>query len=1050
VTVGRQKAKIRRPRRSPKDASAEDASADQVQASARPPAVQNPTPGAPLRTAAVPALQATIGNRAVTMAVQRQPGPGGRQFTKATRPKKGADVRAALRSELPGLLAGLTEEQINRWQAVVDYYAITRHIDRELHELKAGYQSRYPGLNLGKHGQFEGFGPYNDAVRALESAKPKKPPGGDKLTVDPRLLLADDVRAEPQWDVKAENAFRQWALAELAKDPPVFDMYPVYDDEIISRRTTVGSYTTKGLIRLADIEHQFAAQYAAMVTNRPEWQQLRTAYRETIAAYYDATQTHRERSKINKDNAGIFGIDIVRNIIEVLGEGDEDYPSIEQWKQPKALIDRAGPLLDAHQFEMAVPVLAMAELATAQAAEKIFAYDHRVETGAGTAVKWLGRVKTVGSIAAGIAAGPLGITGSALVAGGYTFVQEGAQNVSGMAHGQRTDLGLAGLVKQAGIATVMGLLGGALQTRFQSAMSARLAQVTGSSGGAVRDIATSSAAAMTSSVYTTAAETVLASVIDGRALPKSATEFADLIVDKALEAGAMDVALRGPSARAAREYQTWRSGRAQPVAPTGSKSVDPGSIDPNAAGKAGLPDPRQMPEDVAGRLLRDSGGWERLSADLHAGTGLGHGLMPAERRALLDRFEASRDLLARDVAAMFQGTVSVTDGGTGRVLEVRFAGDAADAHLTQAREYLDTKRPGWATDTRIALQAGPKALAADPKSVNAIRALEVATPEARRVADQLAPLYANWTGLSPQARLHVIAGVLTRQLRAAGVPDVFPVLGPPAAGEHGRMSPATWELRIHPSLLTGHTQTPEQFAYACGIVMHEGYHALQMFRAARTNPAMAQSRVSPDVYRAALDANSGARPAERLTPGSLEYAEAAAVRESLWNSGQRTWRETYARLDRAEAAMAQAVANAQSVRREARGSPLRDVAARDLWAAIAERDRAHDAYMRLPEEVGAWRTGKETEAAIKERLRLDRLIERARGSVQQVASRVRTAEKPYISAILDPNKPPSRALVVAVQLARAEQQRAEKLLNDLVARRHALATTGRPPGGNPP
>ena len=1037
--MGRQKARIRRPRPSAKDPAADDTGP--VTTPPRQPTAAQ-LPGAPLRAAAVPSLQATIGNRAVTMAVQRQPGPDGQQFTRRNRPTQGADVRAALRSQLPGLLAGLTEEQITHWQAVVDYYAISRHIDREMHELKAGFQSRFPGINLGPQGMWEGFGPYNDAVRALDAQRPKRPSGGDKVTVDPQLLLADDVRAEPQWDVKAENAFRQWALAELAKSPPVFDMYPTYDDEIISRRTSIGSYTTKGLIRLADLEHQFAAQYAAMVTNRPEWQQLRTAYHETLAAYYDATQTHRERSKINKDNAGWFGIDIVRNIIEAVGEGDQDYPSLSQWEQPKALIDRAGPLLDARQFEMAVPVLAMAELATAQAAEKIFAYDHRVETGAGIAVKWLGRVKTVGSVAAGIAAGPLGITGSALVAGGYTFVQEGAQNVSSMAHGQRTDLGLAGLVKQAGVATVMGLLGGALQARFQSAMSARLAQLTGTSGGAVRDIATSSAAAMTSSVYTTAAEAVLASVVGGQELPKNATEFADLIVDKALQAGAMDVALRGPSARAAREYQTWRAGPTAAVAPGGAPQADP-----VAANKG--PDPRQLPEDVARRLLRDTGGWDRLSADLRAGTGLGHGLMPAERRALLDRFEASRDLLARDVAAMFQGTVSITDGGAGRTLEVVFAGDTAAEHLTQAQEYLDAKHPGWSADTRVRLHAGAKAVAGDPKSFAAARALEVATPEARMVADQLAPLYAHWTGLSAQARLHVIAGVLTRRLRAAGVPDVFPVLGPAGAGEDGRMSPATWELRINPNLLTGHTQTPEQFAFVCGVVMHEGYHALQIFRAARTNPALAQSQLDPGVHQAVLDANAGTRPGEQLTAGSLDYAEAVAVRESLWNTGQQARQAAYDRLNLADAALTQALANAQSVRTEARGSPLRNVAAHDLWAAIAERDHAHDEYMRLPEEVGAWRTQKTTEAAVKERLRLDRLIDRANGSVQQSANRVRTAEKPYIAALLDPSKPMPRSLAIAVQLARAEQRRAERLLNDLLARRTALATTGRPAGGPP-
>ena len=556
------------------------------------------------------------------------------------------------------------------------------------------------------------------------------------------------------------------------------------------------------------------------------------------------------------------------------------------------------------KFELAVPILAMAELSTAQAADRIFAYDHRVETGAAVAVKWLGRVKTVGSVAAGIAAGPLGITGSALVAGGYTFVQEGAQNVSAMAHDQRTDLGLAGLIKQAGMATVMGLLGGALQARFQAAMSARLAAMTGSAGGAVRDIATSSAAAMTSSVYTTAVESVLASVVEGKALPANATEFADLIVDKALQAGAMDVALRGPSARAAREYQAWRSGRVPApgsagtdttpgAKPGGDRATAPGA-DPSA--KAAIPDPLHMPEDVAQRLLRDSGGWDRLSADLNAGTGLGHGLVPAERRALLNRFEASREVLARDVAGMFQGSVSITDAGVGQGIEVHFTGDGAETRMTQAREYLDLKHPGWSRDTGVSLQTGAKAVGG-PKSHRAAQALERATPEARKLAVQLAPMYENWNGLKGEQRLQLLVDFVNQRLRPAGVPDVHPAFGSKGAAEDGAMNPKTWELQIHAGLLKG-SHSPDQFAYVCGIALHEGHHALQMFRAARTNPVLARAQLDPLVFEAVMKANRGDIPAEQLKVGSLAYTEAAAARESMWGTGQPTTRGSTQRSTR--------------------------------------------------------------------------------------------------------------------------------------------------------
>src|SRR5664279_1507896 len=110
----------------------------------------------------------------------------------ANRPKKGADVRAALRSQLPGLLAGLTEEQLNRWQSVVDYYAISRHIDKEVRELHADFKSRYPGIEPEPQGMYSGYGPYNDAKAKIEAGRPKKPPRGRQA--DRRSAIADGGR----------------------------------------------------------------------------------------------------------------------------------------------------------------------------------------------------------------------------------------------------------------------------------------------------------------------------------------------------------------------------------------------------------------------------------------------------------------------------------------------------------------------------------------------------------------------------------------------------------------------------------------------------------------------------------------------------------------------------------------------------------------------------------------------------------------------------------------------------------------------------------------
>ncbi|HWJ54501.1 MAG TPA: hypothetical protein VNT24_14090, partial [Propionibacteriaceae bacterium] len=895
-----------------------------------------------------------------------------------------------------------------------------RHIKREITALEEEFRYRAGPL-------YESSSDYQTERGRLERARPKQPEGGTKLAVDPQHLLADDVRAEPEWDVKAETAFRQWAVAELAKDPPVFDIYPEHDDEIVSRRTWVGTYTTKGLITNQELRSRFNAQYQAMVSNREDWKKLRQALSETSSAFSEAVATHKERSDINKRNEGWFGVDIVRNLIEAVGEGDEPYPAMAQWEEPKALIARATDLMDKGQFELLVPMLAMAEISTAKAANRVYAYENRVESGARFWVKWLGRVKTVGSIAASVAAGPLGVTGSALVAGGYTFVQEGAQNAMAYALGQRTDLGIKSLVQQAGIATAAGMLGGALQTRFQSAMAARMAAITGTAGGAARDATISVAAAMTSSAYNTAAEAVLNNIVMGKDFPKSATEFADLIVDNALQAGVMDVALRGPAARVAREYQTWRAGRSTPVVPTGEGKAATATTDPQSAPKTTAPPAaRDMPEFVARRLLAESGSWTRLQTELQTGTGLGQGLVPAERQALLDRFNATREQLARDAAGMFEGTVVVADTGVGRQIEVRFLGDKGAQHSTEAMHYLDTKSPGWQRQMDVALYAGGPELGA--RGTRAMRALERITPEGRMMAARFAPLYESWHTRGPIDKVRALVQVVNDYNRQFGVPDIYPLVG--RSENAGQFQWRSWQLEIHPSLVMKRNQTPEEFARLVDTVVHEGRHALDAFRAVRANPQRARGRVAREALEAALAADLGQRPAETMAAGSLAHAEGMRFSESVWGSGREHRREVYANLDAAGDALTRAIRQVRRQSNRPRNDAERTEVARLYWAAKANRERAHDEYMRLPEEIEPWRAGREAQAAVRERLALEREIRTVRNQVVETYRRLVQTEDAYVEA----------ALQATSSLAGAERafERARELYERTVAQLQTL------------
>jgi len=88
-----------------------------------------------------------------------------------------------------------------------------------------------------------------------------------------------------------------------------------------------------------------------------------------------------------------------------------------------------------------------------------------------------------------------------------------------------------------------------------------------------------------------------------------------------------------------------------------------------------------------------------------------------------------------------------------------------------------------------------------------------------------------------------------------------------------------------------------------------------------------------------------------MAPGSLAHAEGMRFSESMWGSGRERRTEIYANLDAAEDALKRAMRQVRWQPNQPRGSAERTEAARMYWAAKANRDRAHDEYMRLPEEV---------------------------------------------------------------------------------------------------
>jgi hypothetical protein len=292
--------------------------------------------------------------------------------------------------------------------------------------------------------------------------------------------------------------------------------------------------------------------------------------------------------------------------------------------------------------------------------------------------------------------------------------------------------------------------------------------------------------------------------------------------------------------------------------------------------------------------------------------------------------------------------------------------------------------------------------------------------------------------LDASQRLELLVGVVNEQLRAAGIPEVNPGFGSKGAAENGRFVPEHWELQINASLLKGHAQTPEQFARACEVAIHEGHHALQTFRAARTNPVMAEKHLDKVAFKAVMDANLPGSKAEKIKPSALEWVEASQVRESMWGSGLQYNKEVYARLDAADERLTKALENFKLYKDDPSGAADKRAAAREVLEATRVRDAAHDEYMGLPEEVEAWKIGLETKAAVAERLKLDAQIAKARRDLEAAHEGFNKIEGPLLEQLVDTANPPSSAAQLAWERALKVEHARRYILRSLIDKRNRL------------
>ncbi|MDQ4097617.1 MAG: hypothetical protein M3144_07100 [Actinomycetota bacterium] len=936
-------------------------------------------------------LQREAGNRAVTISIQRNGKKGadplGIPLDRYGIPRHGPDVRAELRGRLPGLLGALTPAQLDQWQAIVDWHYVHSRVQSEWTKNEVGYLPPQVGFprppDPVTRAIHEASPEYQRRKRQLETyGRQQRPP--EDLTVDARLLFSDDIHQQPEWDVKAEMEFREWAIAQITAAPIKIDPRPSASWHEALAQWPITAKNTKGFITAETLRQQFPKEYSERVANRKELKdiaELLTLLRNTNV---EMRVEHQERSDINARKIG-FGI--VRHISEAVGSGSTPYPSIKMWDQADALHEKAITAFNLGQYELSVPLTAMAEKATTDAAERYVKYEKRVTSGASRVIKALEVLKGAGTIAAGIATSGLGLTGAALAAGGYHAAQEGAQRAAEMYYGQRKNFGLADLLQKAGITSVMTLMGGPLQARFQVALKARLDKVPGLANSWFGRVAVSGLASASSSVYMTSAEIAMKEIVSGNAIPKSAAEFADMIVDNAVQSVVMDAATNRLNSRAGREYAAWKAGRGTSTASTSGFRHQLGTPltapDTPAASMAGAQAAKTLPPESVSAMLKQGAGWKQHVGELEAGVGLGATMPVAERRALIDRFEAYREQMARNVGTVFGGEVAITGTSDAKKLEVRFAGADAAQKVAQAQEYLDAKSPGWRKQTDLQLtEAAPIATGKAPaQGVGSELQIRMGA-SIRHMAAEFVPVFDKWRTLkTPQARAEAMLEIINRPLTAAGAPPVrYKIVNEPYEGQ---LITQDWEIHVSPAQFAGADITPAKFARLCEVFAHEGRHALQFWRMARIDPAAAHD-LDPTVKQAAVDANSGKRPAEELLPSSLKYKEAQEFLENVYgaNAEKRNEILTDMKVSLEDMTAArQALADADT-KQLPLNHPDRVLAQQKYETAARVHADAERRYLAFAEEIDARQVGESAAAAVKERLAHRRALENA-----QVAER---------------------------------------------------------------
>jgi hypothetical protein len=532
-------------------------------------------------------LQETVGNRAVATLVQRDKGTtGGAQEKREN--KKAPLTLSMFRAAYPGIMNALDYEHTTVWFDIIAGWQVNREVDEKLQAMDQ--RARENAMSDPSYGAYRLTGQYQARAAAIEARRKFVDEGASRAPLDASKILKADITAPQPWNVDAEHRFRTWAVSYLTSAP--------FEAELSTRRELVSQWertehpeleggfhanllwggqriwNTGGYVGWDDLMHLpgVPEKYVADVTNGPHIQAIRAAIVELSAHIDQMMAEHENRSDKNAEHG------IVRHVSEALGgptlfelqilrlrvqanPDDTDakanlaekeaeagsYPKMKGpdgiWFEPQTMLSAARRFFEGGQVELAAAAIAECQKTTAIATARFAGYERRVMKGAGVAVKWLERAKTAGKIASAFT-GAGGIVRASITAAGYTFAQEGTQQVVAHWIDPANKIDLVGLTQQAAIDGLATLFGGLTQGAFVNALSARFGARMVASGISETTTKTvlSLAGATTASFYNVPAKLVLDKIIAGKAMPRSLSDICDMVVVEAVQSGAMDVA----------------------------------------------------------------------------------------------------------------------------------------------------------------------------------------------------------------------------------------------------------------------------------------------------------------------------------------------------------------------------------------------------------------------------------------------------------------------------------------------------------------------------